>query len=72
MKKSFAGLLLLAQSGVGCSNGQVEPALLADIQALEHRAFDGEDMVAEVRTSLLVSYGDFAILHEDHEFAPEA
>ena len=72
MKQSLVGLLLLMHSGIGCSNVQVEPALLSDIQALEHRAFDGEDMVAEVRTSLLVSYGDFARLHAGHEFAPEA
>lgn len=56
--------------GVGC--GQVEPALLKDIQALEQRAFDGDNMVADVRTALLVSYGDFARLHADHAFAPEA
>ena len=56
--------------GVGC--GQVQPGLLKDIQALEQRAFDGDNMVADVRTALLVSYGDFARLHADHAFAPEA
>ena len=65
-------LLIAVGLEAGCGGGQVEPELLKDIQVLEQRAFEGEDMVAEVRTALLVAYGDFARLHADHEFAPEA
>ena len=43
-----------------------------DIRALEQQLFEGEDLVPEVRTALLVAYGDFARLHADHAFAPEA
>lgn len=56
----------------GCGEGPVEPGLLKDIQALESRAFQGQEVVPEVRTALLVAYGDFARLHADHKFAPEA
>ena len=72
MKPGLGVLLILLGLGLGCGEGQVEPSLLTDIQALEQRAFDGDDMVADVRTALLVSYGDFARLHADHAFAPEA
>ena len=56
----------------GCDGGQAQLGSLKDIQILEQQAFEGEDMVPEVRTALLVAYGDFARLHADHAFAPEA
>ena len=66
-------MFLVASSlAAGCGLGRVDPGLLRDIQALEQRAFEGEEMVPEVRTALLVAYGDFARLHADHVFAPEA
>ena len=67
-------VLVLAASGLvaGCGGGRAEFGLLKDIQALEQLAFQGADMVPEVRTALLVAYGDFARLHGDHVFAPEA
>lgn len=67
-------VVFLAVSGfvAGCDEGRVESGLLKDIQALEQQAFVGEDMVPEVRTALLVAYGDFARLQADHVFAPEA
>lgn len=72
MNRWVIGLLVATELGTGCSGGQDDPRLLKDIQALEQRAFDGDDMVADVRTALLVAYGDFARLHADHAFAPEA
>ena len=72
MNRCLVVFLAASALFVGCEGGQVEPALLKDIRALEQRAFDGEDMVADVRRALLVSYGDFARLHADHAFAPEA
>ena len=72
MNRWVIALLVATELGTGCSGGQDDPRLLKDIQALEQRAFDGDDMVADVRTALLVAYGDFARLHAGHAFAPEA
>ena len=72
MKRRFVVFLVASGLVAGCGGDRVEPGLLKDIQALEQRAFEGEEMVPEVRTALLVAYGDFARLHADHVFAPEA
>jgi len=72
LKRGLLVFLVASGLAAGCGLGRVDSGLLRDIQALEQRAFEGEEMVPEVRTALLVAYGDFARLHADHVFAPEA
>ena len=72
MKRWLVWFLVASGLVAGCGGDRVEPGLLKDIQALEQRAFEGEEMVPEVRRALLVAYGDFARLHADDVFAPEA